>query len=93
MEISIHTSHVRPNNQLMELIKGRVLKLERFFNQAISATIFVKLENAHKLENKTIEIKLHGSGKDYFVSVRGNRFESALAKGIQALKNQLSKTK
>ena len=93
MEIAIQTSHVRPNEKLINFIEGKVKKLEKIFRGAIKAKIFLKTENAHKSQNKTVEIMIHSAGKDIFASTRSEKFEIAVSKSINALKNQIRKTK
>jgi putative sigma-54 modulation protein len=93
MEIAIQTSHVRPNEKLINFIEGKVKKLEKIFHGAIKAKIFLKTENAHKNQNKTVEIMIHSAGKDIFASTRSEKFEIAVSQSINALKNQIRKTK
>jgi putative sigma-54 modulation protein len=93
MEIAIQTSHVRPNEKLINFIEGKVKKLEKIFRGAIKAKIFLKTENAHKSQNKTVEIIIHSAGKDIFASTRSEKFEIAVSKSVNALKNQIRKTK
>lgn len=93
MEITIQTSHVRPSEKLISFIEGKVQKLEKIFNGALKAKIFLKTENAHKNHNKTVEIMIHSAGKDIFASTRSEKFEIALQKSVEALKSQIRKTK
>lgn len=93
MEIAIQTSHVRPNEKLINFIEGKVQSLEKIYQGAIKAKIFLKTENAHKNQNKTVEIMIHSAGKDIFASTRSEKFEIAVIKSISALKNQIRKIK
>jgi ribosomal subunit interface protein len=93
MEIQIQTSHVHPSEKLIRFVEERVQKLEKLYSGAIKATIFLKTENAHKHKNKTVEILIHGSGKDLFASSKSNKFEMSVAATVAALRRQIQKVK
>ena len=93
MEISIQSSHVKPSDRLVKFAKMQVKHLSQFYKDAISATIFFKLENEKDGDNKHVEIRLHTPKHDVFAKTRSNRFEKALQLSNLAIRRQLRKLK
>lgn len=93
MEIIIQSSHVKPSDRLVKFAKMQVEHLTEFYKDAISATIFFKLENEKDGLNKHVEIRLHTPKHDVFAKTRSNRFEKAIRLSNIAVRRQLRKLK
>ncbi len=93
MEIIIQSSHVKPSDRLVTFAKLQVLHLTQFYKDAISATIFFKLENEKDGHNNHVEIRLHTPKHDVFAKTRSNRFEKAIRLSNVAIRKQLRKLK
>ena len=58
MKIRVQSIHFTADYKLLDFIQKKADKLDQFFDQIISAEVYLKLENTEDEENKISEIKL-----------------------------------
>lgn len=93
MNIKINSVKFSAAKKLETFVETKVRKLEQFYDDIISAEIFLKLENTQEVENKIAEIKLDIPGNELFVKKQSKTFEEAVDSAIEALKRQITKVK
>jgi putative sigma-54 modulation protein len=93
MNIRINAVRFDADSKLEEFIEKKVSKLTRYFDDIVSAEVFLKLENTADLENKVVEIKLEIPGSDLFARRQSKSFEESTDDVVDALKQQILKHK
>jgi putative sigma-54 modulation protein len=93
MNVRINAVRFDADTKLVEFIEKKVSKLARYFDDIITAEVFLKLENTPDLENKVVEIKLDIPGSDLFASKQSKSFEESTVVVVDALKQQILKHK
>jgi len=89
MQINIQSSfHISGN--LDELIHEQIMKLSKYYNRIVSATVFLRKENDAK-DNSEIKVHLSIPGPDIVVKSRSNSFEKSLKEAVKTLKRNLKK--
>jgi putative sigma-54 modulation protein len=93
MNIRIKAVKFDADSKLEDFIQKKVSKLGRFFDDIITAEVFLKLENTPDLENKIVEVKLDIPGSDLFARKQTRSFEESTDEVVDALKQQILKHK
>ena len=93
MNIRINAVKFDADSKLEDFIEKKVNKLGQFFDDIISAEVFLRLENTQDLENKVVEIKLEIPGNDLFAKKQSKSFEESTDSAVDALKQQILNTK
>ncbi|MFO8234803.1 MAG: ribosome-associated translation inhibitor RaiA [Bacteroidales bacterium] len=93
MDIKIHSVHFDADKKLEDFIENKVSKLDQFYDNIISAEVFLKVEKTQSPENKISEIKLQIPGSDLFAKKQGDSFEESTDASVTALEKQLKKRK
>jgi len=93
MNIRIKAVKFDADSKLEDFIQKKVSKLGRFFDDIITAEVFLKLENTPDLENKVVEVKLDVPGSDLFARKQTRSFEESTDEVVDALKQQILKHK
>lgn len=93
MKIRVQSIHFTADSKLLDFIQKKADKLDQFFDQIISAEVYLKLENTEDEENKISEIKLVIPGNDLFAKEQCKTFEEATDKAIESLRRQIEKHK
>jgi putative sigma-54 modulation protein len=93
MNIRIKAVKFDADSKLEDFIQKKVSKLGRFFDDIITAEVFLKLENTADLENKVVEVKLDVPGSDLFARKQTKSFEESTDEVVDALKQQILKHK
>jgi len=93
MNIRIKAVKFDADSKLEDFIQKKVSKLGRFFDDIITAEVFLKLENSPDLENKVVEVKLDVPGSDLFARKQTRSFEESTDEVVDALKQQILKHK
>jgi putative sigma-54 modulation protein len=93
MNIRIKAVKFDADTKLEDFIQKKVSKLGRFFDDIITAEVFLKLENTPDLENKVVEVKLDVPGSDLFARKQTKSFEESTDEVVDALKQQILKHK
>jgi putative sigma-54 modulation protein len=93
MNIRIKAVKFDADSKLEDFIQKKVSKLGRFFDDIITAEVFLKLENTPDLENKVVEVKLDIPGSDLFARKQTKSFEESTDEVVDALKQQILKHK
>ena len=93
MTIKIHSIRFDASKKLEDFIERKINKLNLFYDDIISAEVFLRLVNSQNLENKVSEIKLEIPGNDLFAKKQSGTFEEATDMAVEALRRQLKKYK
>ncbi len=93
MKITIQSIHFDADKKLLKLIEERLAKLEQFFNNIISAEVYLRLDKDADAGNKIVEVRLDMSQKVETVKYRAKTFEKALDEVYDALEQVVKKHK
>ncbi len=93
MNIKIHSIHFDADKKLQDFINYRLKKLLLFYDEIITAEVFLKVEKVGDNENKITEIRLEIPGNPVFAKKQSNSFEESTDNVIEALRRQLQKHK
>ncbi len=93
MDIRIESIHFTADQKLIDLIEEKVGRLEHYYNRIIEAHVFLKLENAARVKDKTVEVKVMVPRDVIVVKETSKTFEAALDVVIDVLKRQVIKKK
>lgn len=93
MDINIHSIHFDADKKLIDFINTKVKKLIQFYDNIISAEVFLRVEKDSGPDNKLAEIRLDIPGNDVFAKKKSKSFEESIDNTVDALKRQLTKVK
>jgi putative sigma-54 modulation protein len=93
MDVRINAVRFDADIKLEEFIQKKVSKLARYFDEIITADVYLKLENTPDLENKVVEIKIEIPGSELFARKQSKSFEASTDEAVDALKQQILKHK
>ncbi|HQK36476.1 MAG TPA: ribosome-associated translation inhibitor RaiA [Bacteroidales bacterium] len=93
MKINVSSVHFDADKKLLDFINKKITKLQQFDERILGAEIVLKLENNMEQGNKIAEIRLEVPGNDLFARRQAKTFEEAVTEAIEALRNQVIKTK
>lgn len=93
MKANFQSVNFTADRKLLSFIQRRLDKLQQYHSRIISSEVFLKVENNHAKDNKSVEIKMHVPGQELVVKKQGKSFEEAADLGSEALRRQLRKYK
>jgi len=93
MNLKIDSIHFKADAKLLNYIKKKAKKLEKYYDRAIDLDIKLKLESNGQIKDKIVEYLLNVPGDRLFVSSVDKTFEAAADTGIDSLKRQLKRYK
>ena len=93
MKVRVQSIHFTADSKLLDFIQRKADKLDQFFDQIISAEVYLKLENTEDEENKISEIKLLIPGNELFAKEQCKTFEEATDKAVESLRKQMERRK
>lgn len=93
MKVDIQSIHFKADHKLTDYIDKKIQKLHTFYDGIIDASVYLKLENHHRPDNKLVEIKLHVQNQSIFKTQVSQTFEAAADLAVEALKVQIKKYK
>lgn len=93
MKLQIHSIRFDADEKLIDLIKKKLNKLEKFYDRIIDGEVLLKIENDESRINKIIEIKLNIPGDQLFAKERARSFEIGADEATEALRRQIKKFK
>lgn len=93
MRIYIQVINATIKNNLRQLLRRRVLKLETYGTNIIAADVTLKKDSADKEIGYHAEIRLSIKGYDLFGKAKGGNFEEALNIVVESLRKRLRKKK
>jgi putative sigma-54 modulation protein len=94
MNVKIHSVKFDADSKLLNFIDEKVNKLEVFYDDILSAEVFLRLEkDTQERENKIVEIKLDIPKNPLFSKKQCKTFEEATDQTVDALRKQLIKHK
>lgn len=93
MTIKIHSIRFDSGKKLDDFIERKINKLNLFYDDIISAEVFLRIVNSQNLENKITEIKLEIRGNDLFAKKQSRTFEASTDMAVEAIRRQLKKHK
>ena len=93
MNLNIDSIHFKADAKLLDYIREKTNKLERFYDRAIDLNVKLKLENNGQVRDKVVEYVMYVPGDKLFVSNVDKTFEAAVDGGVDTLKRQLKRFK
>ncbi len=93
MEIRIQAIHFDASEQLEAFVQKKVSKLQKFYDEILSAEVNLKVIKPEAANNKQAGILLNIKHGDCFAEKVGDTFEEAVDECIVALEKQLAKMK
>ncbi len=75
MKWDIQTVGFSAKEELMDTVKERVAKLEKYYNPIIGAEVYLRLLYDDHRENKKVELKLNIPGEDVYADHQSETFE------------------
>ena len=93
MEIKIHSIRFDADSKLLTFIKGKLEKLNLFYDDIIGADVYLRLDRSEDSENKVTEIKLTLPGAELFAKRQTRSFEESTNLAVEALRRQIRKHK
>jgi putative sigma-54 modulation protein len=93
VKLNVRSVNFDADQKLIDFIQGRIDKLTQMFDKIIEADVYLKVDNNHEAENKTVEIRLYIPGHDLFAKKTAKSFEAATDEVAEALRRQAKKRK
>lgn len=93
MKISVQSIHFNADRKLLAFIQKKADKLDQFFDQIISAEVYLRLEKTEDELNKILEIKLNLPGTMLFSKQQCKTFEEAADLATESLRRQIDRYK
>jgi putative sigma-54 modulation protein len=93
METTIQAIKFEASDKLKSYIEKKSGKLEKFFEQATSAEVKLKVIKPETNANKHVEITLKAPNKEFFASKVADSFEKAIDECVIAIEKQIEKKK
>jgi putative sigma-54 modulation protein len=93
VKLNVRSVNFDADQKLVDFIQGKVNKLAQMFDRIIEADVYLKVDNNHEAENKTVEIRLYIPGHDLFAKKTAKNFEAATDEVAEALRRQAKKRK
>lgn len=93
MRVNTNSVHFRADAKLLAHIEGRLSKLERFFGRLQEAEVFLRLENAGRVRDKVVEVRLRAPGSSIFEKRSAKTFEAAIDSAARSLIERVKELK
>lgn len=94
MKIRIQTHDFKVRDEVTDFVKQNIAaKLERYGDRIIECDVMLKLDRSDAVKNKVCELRLVIPGNDLFASKKGDSFEDAVLKSVDALRHQIARWK
>jgi putative sigma-54 modulation protein len=93
MKISVQSIHFNADKKLLAFIQKKADKLDQFFDQIISAEVYLRLEKTEDELNKILEMKVNLPGSMLFTKQQCKSFEEAADLAAESLRRQIDRYK
>jgi putative sigma-54 modulation protein len=93
MKISVQSIHFNADRKLLAFIQKKADKLDQFYDQIISAEVYLRVEKTEDELNKILEVKLHLPGSMLFSKQQCKTFEEAADLAAESLRRQIDRYK
>ncbi|MDC0230680.1 ribosome-associated translation inhibitor RaiA [Aureispira] len=93
MEITKQAINFEADSKLLEFVDRKLVKLETFFDNIVSADVCLKLEKTGQVQDKIAEIKVKVPGSILVSKQTSKSFEESVDLGASSLRRQLIKYK
>jgi putative sigma-54 modulation protein len=93
MKITVQSIRFNADKKLLDFIQKKADKLDTFYDQIISAEVYLRLENVEDEANKITEIKMTLPGNQIFAKEQCKSFEEGTDLAIECLRKQIEKHK
>lgn len=93
MDVKVNSVNFTADQKLINFVNDKVNKLQLFFDNIVSAEVFLRVDKDQEKENKLAEIKILLPGKELFAKKQCRTFEEAADLAAEALRRQVKKHK
>ena len=93
MNVAVHSVHFKASERLLSYIQTKVETVTKVSDRVSKATVFLRLDNNHLLENKIAEVCIHLPGKEVVVKKEAKTFEKSVSLAMLALRRIVKRSK
>lgn len=94
MNVNIQCVHFDADAKLIEHVNRKIGKLSNYHDRIVKVEVFLKLDNVvHQMKDKIAEIRLTIPRHELFVKQSSKSFEESFDGALDALVNQIKRTK
>ena len=93
MEIKMQAIKFDASDKLEAYVEKKVSKMEKLFDQILTAEVYLKIVKPETADNKEASIKLIAPNVNFFASKVADSFEQAIDECIDALERQIQQQK
>jgi len=93
MITSIQAINFEVSEKLNAYIEKKLGKLEKFFDEALSSEVKLKVVKPETNDNKEVDITVIAPNKKFFASKIADTFEQAVDECVEAIEKQIAKKK
>ena len=93
MKVRIQSINFDATTALESRINKKLSKLEKFFDEILTAEVYLKVVKPETAANKEAEIKISIPNVEFFASKICDSFEEAIDLSVDALEKQIRKYK
>ena len=93
MNVKVHSIHFDADQKLINFIKGRMAKLDQYYDNIIASEVYLRLDKSNISKNKVSEIRILTPGKEMFAKKQCKSFEEATDLAAEALRRQVRRKK
>jgi putative sigma-54 modulation protein len=93
MNVQIQSVKFDADQRLVDFVRTKMSKLEKFSERIVSSDVIMKVDKDHDKGNKVVTITLYMPGDDLVAKSRARTFEEAVDDAIEELRIQIIKQK
>ncbi len=93
MNVKVNVFDVNNADQLKSHVNKRIEKLKTVYDEILTADVTISKNKAIDPSPKTVDMKIHVGGQDFFASKESEIAEEAIDFAFEALNRQLIKFK
>jgi len=93
MKVNMQSVNFTADQKLLDYIDKKLMKVDKLFENIVSADVILKLENSGQVRDKIVELKLIVPGKILLTKDTGKSFETAFDSSYKTLKRRVKKYK
>ena len=91
MKINAQYIGFNPKDELLEVVKKKIDKLDTFYSEILGCDLYMKLDTPHSRENKVVELKIKVPKNQFVVKKTDDSFEKAITFAADSMARILKK--
>lgn len=94
MNVKVQAIEFTADQKLLDFVKERVEKLEKYFDRITNVNVYLKLDGkSRQVKDKVVEVKVNIPGNQLFAKEESKKFEEATDLSVNSIKRQLKRHK